>query len=95
MPRVNGTRPIIDYFNPKTRRKACPGFNYFYLLRTARNLAAALHAIHSRGYVVGDLNDANILVSQTALATLVDTDSFQVQDSQSGECYRCPPAEIY
>src|ERR1017187_1253120 len=21
MPRVNGTRPMIDYFNPKTRRK--------------------------------------------------------------------------
>jgi hypothetical protein len=94
MPRVNGTRPIIDYFNPKTRRKACPGFNYFYLLRTARNLAAALHAIHSRGYVVGDLNDANILVSQTALVTLVDTDSFQVQDSQSGECYRCPVGRL-
>ena len=90
MPRVNGTRAIIDYFNPKTRRQACPGFNYYYLLRTARNLAAALHAIHSRGYVVGDLNDANILVSQTALVTLVDTDSFQVRDSESGECYRCP-----
>ena len=90
MPRVNNTRPIIDYFNPKSRLKACSAFNYFYLLRTARNLSAALHAIHSRGYVVGDINDSNILVSQTALVTLVDTDSFQVHDAQRGECYRCP-----
>lgn len=94
MPRVNGTRPIIDYFNPKTRLRACPAFNYFYLLRTARNLAAALHAIHSRGYVVGDLNDSNVLVTQTALVTLVDTDSFQVEDFQSGECYRCPVGRL-
>jgi serine/threonine protein kinase len=94
MPRVNGTRPIIDYFSPKTRRKACPGFNYFYLLRTARNLAAALHAIHSRGYVIGDVNETNILVSLTALVTLVDTDSFQVYDHGSGECYRCPVGRL-
>ena len=94
MPRVSGTRPIIDYFNPKTRRKTCPGFNYFYLVRTARNLAAALHAIHSRGYVVGDVNDSNILVSPTALVTLVDTDSFQVYDHGSGECYRCPVGRL-
>jgi WD40 repeat protein len=94
MPRVNGTRPIIDYFNPKTRRQACPGFNYFYLLRTARNLAAALHAVHSRGYVVGDINETNILVSPTALVTLVDTDSFQVYDHGSGECYRCPVGRL-
>ena len=36
---------------------------------------------HVRGYVVGDVNESNILVTPTALVTLgMDTDSFQVPD---------------
>src|ERR1043166_6628956 len=56
MPRVSGVRPIIDFFNPQSRLKHCPLFNYPYLLHTARNLAVAMRAIHTRGYVVGDIN---------------------------------------
>lgn len=89
MPRVVEMHPIIDYFNPKTRLQRSPLFNYFYLVRTARNLATALRALHERGYVVGDLNECNILVSETALVTLVDTDSFQVWDAREGVLHRC------
>ncbi|MCL5097579.1 MAG: hypothetical protein M1608_08635, partial [Candidatus Omnitrophica bacterium] len=89
MARVTGMNPIIDFFNPKTRRRKCPLFNYFYLHRTARNLAIAVRALHERGYVIGDLNESNILVSDTALVTLVDTDSFQVWDAENGQAYRC------
>ncbi len=101
MPRVNRVRPVIDFFNPKTRKDKCPGFNYLYLHRTARNLATAVHALHSKGYVVGDVNESNILVSDSALVTLVDVDSFQVKDTKTGTVYRCPvgradmtPAEL-
>src|SRR5579872_2940254 len=101
MPRAAGTRPLIDFYNAATRRRVSPLFNTLYLHRTARNLAAAVHAVHARGYVVGDMNESNILVTETALVTLVDTDSFQVRDPQSGVVYRCPvgkpeftPAEI-
>lgn len=89
MPRVQGVRPIIDFFNPKSRLQASPLFNWFYLHRTARNLATALRALHERGYVIGDLNECNILASETALVTVVDTDSFQVWDAASGQLYRC------
>ena len=89
MPRVTGMRRIIDYFNPKTRRQECPLFNYFYLVRTARNLVTAVRALHERGYVIGDVNESNILVSDRALVTLVDTDSFQVPDPDKGQVYRC------
>ncbi len=89
MPRVTGMRRVIDYFNPKTRRQECPLFNYFYLLRTARNLATAVRALHERGYVIGDVNESNILVSDRALVTLVDTDSFQVRAPEQGRVYRC------
>jgi len=89
MPRIQGMRPIIDFYNPRTRRQHCPLFNYQYLIRTARNLASAFAALHASGYCVGDVNESNILVSDTALVTIVDTDSFQVQDPNNGMIYRC------
>src|SRR5579871_1343081 len=91
MPRASGVRPIFSFYNPLSRRRECPLFSYLYLVRTARNLAAAVQALHSRGYVIGDVNESNILVSPTALVTLVDTDSFQVRDN--GRVYRCPVGE--
>jgi hypothetical protein len=89
MPRAPGRRPILDYYNPGRRRQQCPLFNYLYLHRTARNVAAAVRAVHARGYVVGDVNESNLLVTDTSLVTLVDTDSFQVREPQTGAVYRC------
>lgn len=90
MPRVSGMHPLFEFYNPLTRRQQHPLSNTLYLHRTARNLAAAVRALHARGYVIGDINESNILVTDTALVTLVDTDSFQVRDPQSGAVYRCP-----
>ena len=90
MPRVKGMHSILDFYNPKTRRQKCPFFNYAYLHRTARNLAAAAGALHARGYCIGDVNESNILASDNALVTLVDTDSFQVRDRDQNLVYRCP-----
>ena len=89
MPRVTGMRPIFSAFNPATRRQQTPFFNYLYLHRAARNLASAVKALHHRGYVIGDVNESNVLVSETALVTLVDTDSFQVPHIPSGKAFRC------
>jgi serine/threonine protein kinase len=90
MPRVTGRHPLIACYNPAIRRQQWPLFNYRYLLRTAHNLAAAMRALHARGYVIGDVNESNILVTDTALVTLVDTDSFQVREPRHGVVYRCP-----
>jgi len=89
MPRIRGMRPIMDLYNPGVRRQNCPLFNYQYLLRTARNLAAAFVALHASRYCIGDVNESNILVSDTALVTLVDTDSFQVPEPLQNIVYRC------
>lgn len=89
MPRIRGMEPIMDFYNPGKRRLNCPLFNYQYLLRTARNLAAAFTALHTSQYCIGDVNESNILVSDTALVTLVDTDSFQVRDPAQNIVYRC------
>jgi hypothetical protein len=78
MPQIKNTAPLLEIFNPHRRAKRLPGFNLRYLHRTARNLAWAMAALHARGYVVGDVNESNILVTPQALVTMIDTDSFQV-----------------
>jgi serine/threonine protein kinase len=82
-------RPIHVFYGPADRQKFCPLFDYSYMHRTARNLAAATSALHKKGYVIGDVNGRNVLVSDQALVTIVDTDSLQVPDS-NGHLYRCP-----
>jgi len=101
MPRAEGTHPVIDFYNPLSRRETCPLFSYQYLYRTARNLAAVMHALHKCDYVIGDVNESNILVTDTALITVVDTDSFQVHDTARETVFHCPvgkpeftPAEL-
>ena len=90
MPRVSEAPPLFHCYNPGSRRRFYPAFDYLALHRVARNLSAAVHALHSRGYVIGDVNESNILVSDSALITLVDTDSFQVLDARTGQTFRCP-----
>src|SRR5262245_48582861 len=31
MPRVRGLRPLVEFYNPKLRRRNCPFFDYRYL----------------------------------------------------------------
>lgn len=89
MPRVIRAEPIHIFYTPKNRREQKPLFNYLYLHRAGRNLVAAVNALHNSGYIIGDVNESNILVTDTALVTLVDTDSFQVHDIHTDYTYRC------
>ena len=91
MPYVQNTTPLLGVFNPRLRASTLPGFDWRYLHRVARNLALALSALHARDYVVGDLNESNILVTPSALVTLIDTDSFQVRAGKSSAgVFYCP-----
>jgi cellulose biosynthesis protein BcsQ len=80
--------PLSKLINPKARRKLARGITWEFLLRTATNMASVVGALHERGYVIGDLNESNVLVSDTALVTLVDCDSMQVP-TVSGAKFRC------
>lgn len=96
MPYVSGAVPVLDVFNPRRRALTLPKFDRRYLHRSARNLAAALSVVHRSGYVVGDLNENNILVAPSALVTLIDTDSFQVREPRDGRyvIHPCPVGKI-
>lgn len=92
MPYIRSAVPLLEVFNPRRRAEVLPKFDRRYLLRTAHNLAAALAALHHSGYVAGDLNESNVLVTPAALVTLIDTDSFQVREERGGKqiIHPCP-----
>ncbi len=56
----------------------------------ARNLCAAINAVHNAGHVCGDLNPKNIGVDpKSARVTLVDTDSYHITEANGNRVYRC------
>ena len=89
MPRVPQGYPLHELYIPRSRRQKLPFFTYTHLHRVARNLSVAVSALHHRGYVIGDVNESNMLVNPSALVFLIDTDSFQIRDRCSGMVYRC------
>jgi len=88
MPRAEGPR-VFEFYNPVSRRRTAPLFDWARLHRVGANLAAAFDALHAAGYVVGDVNESNILVHPAdASVTLVDADSMQVRGHGPRELYR-------
>jgi hypothetical protein len=88
MPRAEGPR-LFELYNPVSRRRAAPLCDWGRMHRAGASLATAFEALHGHGYVVGDVNESNILVSpEDASVTLVDADSFQVRDPVTGAVYR-------
>jgi tRNA A-37 threonylcarbamoyl transferase component Bud32 len=87
MERAEGPR-VFELYNPSTRRHAAPKSSYALLHRVGANVAAAFEALHARGYVVGDVNESNVLVDDFGSVTLVDTDSMQVPDPANGTVHR-------
>ena len=57
----------------------------------AKNICAAINAVHNANQVCGDLNPKNIVVNPKTLGVyLVDTDSFHITDYKSNNrIYRC------
>jgi len=81
MPRAAGSLPLFHFYNPARRQRlGLPHAWPRFLHRTATNLAAAVELVHAHDHVIGDLNESNVLVTQSALVTLVDTDSFQIRN---------------
>ena len=84
MPRVDVGFPLITAFNPRRRAKALPRFDRRLAFQAAHNLAQIVGDLHAAGYVVGDLNESNVLVTENARISLIDIDSFQVRIPTAG-----------
>ncbi|WP_295667871.1 hypothetical protein [uncultured Mucilaginibacter sp.] len=82
MRKLQGYLPMHMLFTPMDRKKLFPDKGYNFLAHVARNLAVAFHKIHQAGIIVGDVNEANLLVSATGMVALIDCDSFQVKNGK-------------
>jgi len=78
MPKISGYEPVHKIYGPSHRKELFPCADWKFLIRTAKNLAAAFHVLHTFGYIIGDVNEGNILVNDEACIQLIDCDSFQV-----------------
>ena len=83
MPKITDYEPVHKAYGPTHRKEVFPHADWRFLVRTAKNLAAAFFVIHKFGYVIGDVNEGNILVNDKACVRLIDCDSFQVQDNEA------------
>jgi DNA-binding helix-hairpin-helix protein with protein kinase domain len=72
--------PLHMLFSPMDRKKVFADKGYNFLVHAARNLASAFHQIHVLGIVVGDVNEANILVNNNGMIAFIDCDSFQIKN---------------
>lgn len=89
MPTIKNSVKLSSIYNPRLRNRKAPRFNWYYLHTTALNIASVIESIHKKGYVVGDIKPQNLLVNNRALVSVIDTDSFQIKDPQTGRVYRC------
>jgi DNA-binding helix-hairpin-helix protein with protein kinase domain len=93
MPRIQkkGFKIIVSYILPEKRFESFSGaFTWQHLMNTAVNLASCVAAIHEKGHCVGDLNESNFMVAPDTLLAVIDCDSFQIKDQQTGRLWRCP-----
>jgi len=74
--------PLHMLFSPMERKKLFPDKGYNYLTHVARNLAMAFYKIHQMGIIIGDVNEANILVNSNGMVAMIDCDSFQVKNGK-------------
>ena len=62
MPKISDYVPIHKLYGPSHRKQQFPNVDWNFLIRAAKNVAAAFYVIHKYGYVIGDVNEGNILV---------------------------------
>lgn len=79
MRKLDAYVPLHNLFSPINRKQIFPNKGYDFLIRVAQNLAIAFHKIHGQGVVIGDVNEANILVDAKGIVAFIDCDSFQLK----------------
>ena len=87
MKRIIQAEEVHTLHSPKSRLDKFPQASWAFLLYVAANFARAVATIHEHGFVIGDVNPKNTLVTRKATVYLLDCDSFQV--TAEGKTYRC------
>jgi DNA-binding helix-hairpin-helix protein with protein kinase domain len=79
---VREHKPLFELYSPGARKQNFPQASYRFLAHAALNTARGVASVHKAGCVIGDINHSGVLISNQAIAALIDADSFQVIDGQ-------------
>lgn len=88
MPRVRSTGNLDSITNESLCKRNHPNVTWRTKLCYAYNLAYAVQLVHNAGHIIGDMNPDNLLVNDQGIITIIDTDSFSVND-RYGNTYPC------
>jgi DNA-binding helix-hairpin-helix protein with protein kinase domain len=77
MRKFAGAKPLHELYAPGSRKDAFPDASFQFLVHASINIAKAFASIHASGCIIGDVNHSGILVSNRAIASIIDADSFQ------------------
>ena len=88
MPFVKGMETITTVKRERDARRLFPSYDRTFPIRVAHNLCNVVEILHSRGFIIGDMNPNNILVKNDRQVTIVDADSFEFED-ETGKVHRC------
>lgn len=90
MPLVSGGFPIWQVVREDTRNKVFNGqYDWTLSLATAANLSSLVAHLHQMNITIGDMNSNNILVHPNGCITIIDVDSFDIRDRDTGEHFKC------
>lgn len=81
-------RPWADFAHTRERKKVSPEFDLKYAIVSVLNFAKAVESVNNINFFIGDLNESNAFVSNTALVFLVDLDAGQITNS-NGKTFTC------
>ncbi len=87
MNKIGQAEEVHTLHSPKSRLKKFPDASWSFLVHVAANIARAVAALHEQGFVIGDVNPKNILVTKKATVYFLDCDSFQLTTPE--KTYRC------
>lgn len=85
MPRLTGFQSLQTLLNPMIRQTVWRETAWDQLLRVGLRIATLVEVLHQTGYVIGDMNESNLMVRRVGAdfqVGIVDTDSFQVPDGR-------------
>lgn len=89
MPQVSSTLKLYHVLRDSERKTYFPELNYKGMIIIAYNLAELIHHLHTNGIVMGDMNQNNISLYPDGTICLIDCDSFDITDPQTGEHFPC------
>jgi DNA-binding helix-hairpin-helix protein with protein kinase domain len=80
-------RRMDSYLAGEQRRTGFPGSSWLLAVRAAHALAELTAGLHAAGYVIGDLNPANLWMDGAGRVAVSDVDSFQF--AADGQFFAC------